>query len=580
MSAGRTTAVGNTTLQGSGASSAVVSGAATLALTVLYHPDVERVGDRVQLGEVASGGVVLLSRTAPAFAPPGRPGGAPLDEEHLSRRPLRLSLLDGGGVRLELGDSGTAVVVRGKRLRGSAVFTVAQVKRGVVLELSRRVVLLLHHAGALHDVLAGPGEAGDRTRELAGESDGIQRVLWELRSVADLDLPVLLRGETGVGKELVAQAVHRASARRAGPFVAVNLGAIPPALASSEFFGADRGAFTGSVRRQAGYFEQARGGTLFLDEIGEAPAELQVALLRALETGEIQPVGAQQARKVDVRIIAATDADLEAKVASGSFRAPLLNRLAAYEILIPPLRDRRDDIGRLLIRFLREELERVGEAERLSLPGATDEPWLPAPLVARLADHDWPGNIRQLRNAVRQLVIGSRGRPRLVVGPAMERLLEGKDAASGPPGGEEAAGRETAADAAREGAAGRETAGIAAPPSMPAVEPAARAAAKEPPAAPASSRRKPAEVTEEEVAEALRASRWDLAATASLLRISRASLYLLLQRYPRFRTAGGLPAEEIIRCHGDCGGDLGRMVERLEVSERALRRRLRELRLE
>ncbi|HRI66149.1 MAG TPA: sigma-54 factor interaction domain-containing protein, partial [Polyangium sp.] len=166
----------------------------------------------------------------------------------------------------------------------------------------------------------------------------LKRVLSDIHNVADLELPVLLRGETGSGKELVAHAIHKASPRRDKPFVAVNLGAIVPSLAVAELFGAEKGAFTGSIKRQVGYFEQAHGGTLFLDEIGEAPVELQVALLRALETGEIQTVGAMQGRKVDVRVIAATDADLEDKVDMGAFRAPLLNRLAAFELWIAPLR--------------------------------------------------------------------------------------------------------------------------------------------------------------------------------------------------------------------------------------------------
>ncbi|KYF94198.1 hypothetical protein BE20_07175, partial [Sorangium cellulosum] len=420
MGSSSETALGGTTLGGPGTSSAVAVAAATPTLTILGHPHLARVGERALLGELSAGGVALVSRVAPVFVARGQASGSPLADGHLSRRPLRLSAAGGDGIRLEIGDSGTAVVVQGRRVRGSMVFSAEQVKRGVVLELSRRVVLLLHRTGGLH-ALAQEEATEDELRELVGESDGLRRVLWEIRSVAARDYPVLLRGETGVGKELVARAVHVASPRRSRPFVAVNLGAIAPSLAIAELFGAERGAYTGADRRQTGYFERAHGGTLFLDEI--APIELQVALLRALETGEIQPVGAQQARKVDVRVIAATDANLEAKVAKGTFRAPLLNRLSSYEIWIPPLRERREDIGRLMVRFFREELEQLGEAHRLELPAPADTPWLPASVVVRLAEHGWPGNIRQLRNAVRQLVIGSRGQERVVVGPAVERLL-------------------------------------------------------------------------------------------------------------------------------------------------------------
>ncbi|MGK3965290.1 sigma 54-interacting transcriptional regulator [Sorangium sp. So ce118] len=566
MGSGAETALGGTTLGGPGTSSAMAVAAATPTLTILGHPHLARVGERALLGELSIGGAALVSRVAPVFVAKGQSSGSPLEDGHLSRRPLRLLAAHGDGIRLEVGDSGTAVVVQGRRVRGSIVFSAEQVKRGVVLELSRRVVLLLHRTGGLH---ALPHEAAteDEVRELVGESDGLRRVLWEIRSMADRDYPVLLRGETGVGKELVARAVHVASQRRSRPFVAVNLGAIAPSLAIAELFGAERGAYTGADRRQTGYFERAHGGTLFLDEIGEAPIELQVALLRALETGEIQPVGAQQARKVDVRVIAATDADLEAKVAKGTFRAPVLNRLSSYEIWIPPLRERREDIGRLMVRFFREELEQLGEAHRLEPPVPADTPWLPASVVARLAEHDWPGNIRQLRNVVRQLVIGSRGQERLVVGPAVERLLREPAPAGEPLAPEEVSAREDVTLLSG-----------AAPPSAKAAPPSEPAAQEASPPATAPWR-KPADVTEAEVAAALRASRWDISATAARLHIMRPSLYALLQRYPRFRTARDLTAEEIRQCHEACGGDVERMVEQLEVSERALRRRLREMRL-
>ncbi|XYI00855.1 sigma 54-interacting transcriptional regulator [Sorangium sp. So ce1128] len=581
MGSGAKSTLGETTLESHGTSNGLALAAMTPALTILCHPRLDRVGERALLGELAAGGAALVSRVTPAFAAKGQSSGSPLEDGHLSRRPLRLSAAGGDGIRLEIGDSGTAVVAQGRRIRESTVFSAEQVKRGVVLELSRRVVLLLHRTGGLH-ALPQDAATEEAVRELVGESDGLRRMLWEIRSVADQDLPVLLRGETGVGKELAARAVHVASLRRSRPFVAVNLGAIAPSLAIAELFGAERGAYTGADRRQTGYFERAHGGTLFLDEIGEAPAELQVALLRALETGEIQPVGAQQARKVDVRVIAATDADLAKKVANGTFRAPLLNRLLSYEIWIPPLRERRDDIGRLLVRFFREELARIGEAHRLAPPGPAGTPWLPASVVARLADHDWPGNIRELRNVVRQLVLGSRGQERLVVGPAVERQLREAAQAAAPLAQEEAAVCEVTLPGGEEAPPSREEAPPSreeAPPSGKLAPPSAPEAQEGPPRA-AAPWRKPADVPEAEVAEALRASRWDLSAAAARLNITRPSLYQVLQRSPSFRTARDLTAEEIRRCHEECGGDVGRMVEQLEVSERALRRRLREMGLE
>ncbi|WP_437729553.1 sigma 54-interacting transcriptional regulator [Sorangium sp. So ce861] len=393
----------------------------------------------------------------------------------------------------------------------------------------------------------------------------MRRLLWEIRSVADIELPVLIRGENGSGKELVARAIHQASPRRGRPFVAVNLGAIAPTLAGAELFGTEAASFSGA-RHRKGYFEQAHSGTLFLDEIGDAPIELQVALLRVLETGEVQRTGAQ-VRKVDVRVIAATDADLEAKVATGMFRAPLLNRLSAYEISVPPLRARRDDVGRLLIRFLREELDRIGEAHRLVPPAPEDKPWLPASLVARLAEYDWPGNIRQLRNVVRQLVIGSRGRERLEVTPAVERLLAEPASAGTELPEDDSPARPSALSPTRPAPA-------TLPPPSGQIAPAPASAAD---AAPHATRRSPAEITEDELAEALRASRWNRAAAAKRLGITRPSIYVLIERYPRFRTARELTTEEITGCHRECDGDLGRMVERLEVSEEALASRVRDL---
>ncbi|MDI1442547.1 sigma-54 dependent transcriptional regulator [Polyangium sp. 6x1] len=550
MQPGPTRSIEKTTLVGQGTAAESGAGASRLALTILYHPDLERVGERAIFEETGEGGSFAVSRVEPAFAAPGQAGGAPLLDEHLSRKPVHIVPVGKGGVRIEIGESTTSVTLRGKPVSGNVYLAM---RRGVVIELGHRVVLLLHRLASLEG--APDASASSERHALVGESEGLRRVFWDIRSIADLDLPILLRGETGTGKELVAHAIHQASRRRDKPFVAVNLGAISPSLAIAELFGAERGAYTGSVGRRVGYFEQARGGTLFLDEIGEAPVELQVALLRVLATGELQTVGAAQSRKSDARIIAATDADLEGKVASGSFRAALLNRLAAYEICIPPLRERRDDLGRLFVHFLREELEEIGESARLALPEPGAKLWLPPNIMARLAEYDWPGNVRQLRNVVRQLVIGNRGRPWVEITPAIERALGKLSSVPSSPSD------------------------VGAPASMrESTPPGERFEADE--AAPVGRmgrRRKPADVTETEFGEALRASRWDLASAAERLGIPRASMYLLIQRFPGFRAAGDLGMDEIVRCQEELGGDVRRMAERLEVSERGLARRLREL---
>ena len=307
------------------------------------------------------------------------------------------------------------------------------------------------------------------------------------------------------------------------------------ACAAAELFGSRKGAYTGSVRDQPGYFALADGGTLYLDEVGEAPPEVQVMLLRALETGEVVAVGDAAPRKVDVRIVSATDTDLESAIRQGTFRSPLLHRLSGYLIRLPPLRQRREDIGRLLVHFLRLELERIGD----TLPpraAAEGEPWLPAGLVARLARYAWPGNVRQLQNVARQLAIDGREQPVIVDVPGLEDLMPGEEPTS---------------------------------PSAPLTAP----------AAPAPGRRRPSEISEEELIAALRSHRWNLKAAADALGVARTSLYLLLERSPSVRPAAEIPPEEVRRAWERCGGDLEAMAGELEVSERALRQRLKDLKL-
>jgi two-component system nitrogen regulation response regulator GlnG len=503
-------------------------------LTVLYHPDLRRIGDLVPLAELSFGREALISRYQPELKAPGRLVGEPLADPYISRRPLRLRATADGGVEILLGESRTGVVAQGTSILQASTFSRQEVDRGVTLELAARVVLLLHRAVGVPVRLPQPFG-------LIGDSAGLVRVRADVQRVADLEVPVLLRGETGTGKELVARAIHGASSRSRATFLAVNLGAIPPALSASELFGSLKGSFTGSVAHQEGYFRRAHGGTLFLDEIGEAPPEVQVMLLRALETGEIFPVGSQTPQHVDVRVIAATDADLEDRVRSGSFRGPLLHRLSGYEIWLPPLRERRDDVGRLLLHFLREELARIDEPWRLNPDDPDCNPlWLRPHLVARLARYDWPGNVRQLRNVARQLVIGSRGLPVLETGPQVERLLREHAGATS----ESRLSVDTPASGVAKGT--REW-------------------------------RKPSEIGEDELLSALRLNRWDLKATSAYLHVSRTSLYALVESCPKVRTVTELSTGEITRCHTECGGDLDAMAERLEVSKRGLARRLREL---
>jgi DNA-binding NtrC family response regulator len=231
---------------------------------------------------------------------------------------------------------------------------------------------------------------------IAGSAQMAQ-VLDFVQRVAPTDATVLIQGESGTGKEVIAKAIHHASARARGPFVAINCGALPEALLESEIFGHVKGAFTGASANKKGLFEEAGRGTLLLDEIGEMAASLQVKLLRALQSGEIRPVGSTQAITVDVRVIAATNRDLEQLVHQGAFREDLFYRLNVIPLLLPALRERREDIPLLAEHFLARAGQRLGRPLRMS-PAAMD----------RLLRYPWPGNVRELENAIERSAILAR----------------------------------------------------------------------------------------------------------------------------------------------------------------------------
>ncbi len=234
----------------------------------------------------------------------------------------------------------------------------------------------------------------DAALPLIGRSPAMQEVYRTIARVVPNDLTVLILGESGTGKELVARAIHDLGARKASPFIAINMAAIPRELIEAELFGHERGAFTGAQARSAGRFEQAAGGTLFLDEIGDMPMEAQTRLLRVLQSGEFTTVGGSRSIKADVRIIAATNKDLPALIAAGQFREDLYFRLNVVPIALPALRQRAADIGLLAQHFL----DRAA-AEGLPRKGIS------AAAIARLTDHDWPGNVRELENLMRRLAV-------------------------------------------------------------------------------------------------------------------------------------------------------------------------------
>jgi DNA-binding NtrC family response regulator len=245
----------------------------------------------------------------------------------------------------------------------------------------------LDHRLALVGVKAGVG--------LVGRSPALEELLESLLLVAPTEVPILIQGESGTGKDLVARAIHQLSRRRDHPFEAINCGSLAEGVLESELFGHERGAFTGAVARRAGMFERANAGTIFLDEVGEMSANMQVRLLRVLETGEVLRVGGAAGLTVDVRVVAATNRNLGESVRAGDFRQDLYYRLKGVTLYLPPLRERRDDIPILVQHFIRL----ANRANRKSVRG------IEADALQRLQEYNWPGNIRELRNLVETLVV-------------------------------------------------------------------------------------------------------------------------------------------------------------------------------
>ena len=482
-------------------------------LTVAAHSDLSRIGDRCLFPQLLQKKRVEISRGAPEF------GDQPLRDPHLSRDPIVISI-DPGGLRVDCRKSSVAVRVAGERVEGATWIGLEGLEAGVALELAGHVVLVAHWVRAAPEPTV--------RYDMLGRSDALNELLLQIAQAASHEAPVLIRGASGSGKELVAKAIHQGSSRRDAPYVSVNMAAISPTTAAAELFGHHRGAFTGAGSAHGGWFGQAEGGTLFLDEIGEAPEVVQPMLLRTLETGEVQPVGGQGVRRVSVRVLAATDADLEGAAESGQFRMPLLHRLGAQTVRVPTLAARKSDLGVLLVHFIERALEESGE----SMPEFdAAHPLLPAEVVSRALAHSWPGNIRELANFARELVLSRQGRRTLAVGPSFDLVL---------PRAQQVAG----------GQSGRAEA-----------EPA------------------PREIDDATLVAALRDNRFRVAATARQLGIAKNTLYQLMDRCASVRKAKDLNREEILEAQSACAGDLDAMAERLEVSERGLKLRMNELQL-
>jgi DNA-binding NtrC family response regulator len=347
------------------------SGPLRCQLVVVEGPDMGRAA-RLDVGSV------LLVGTEPSC-------GLVLSDERVSRKHLSVLARPDGRFDMQDLDSRNGTLYEGSLLHTSTV------SPGATLKLGRSFLRIQPRPEAL-DL---PPSRSQRFGDLVGVSLAMREVFAVLELAAQADVTVLLEGETGTGKELAARALHEASPRQKGPFVAVDCGALPETLLESELFGHTRGAFTGANQARAGAFVRAHGGTLFLDELGGISQAAQARLLRVLEERKIKPVGADQERPVDVRVIAASRHDLSARVAEGAFRPDLLYRLAVVRVSLPSLRQRREDIGPIATALLRRRgLE----------PGP-----IAGPNADRLLAHNWPGNVRELRNVIDRAVALSPG---------------------------------------------------------------------------------------------------------------------------------------------------------------------------
>jgi DNA-binding NtrC family response regulator len=318
--------------------------------------------------------------------------------------------LDGLGVLARMREAGNNVPVIVQTAHGGIDNVVSAMRAGAVdfvvkpvgaerLQVSLRNAL---EKSALEDELGRikRSQSGTLTfKDIVTRNAKMLAVLRTAEKAAGSVIPVLIEGESGVGKELIARAIHGQGERRSKPFVAVNCGAIPDNLVESILFGHEKGAFTGATERHTGKFVEASGGTLFLDEVGELPQAAQVKLLRALQAGEVEPVGARKAVKVDVRLISATNRNLIADVKNGRFREDLFYRLHVFPIAVPPLRERAEDIPDLVRHFL----ARISAEEGKRIRSVSAE------ALALLGSHRWPGNVRQLENAVFRAVVLAEG---------------------------------------------------------------------------------------------------------------------------------------------------------------------------
>jgi two-component system nitrogen regulation response regulator GlnG len=505
------------------------------ALTILAHPDVARVGETAPLVSLLDRRPAAIDRDGPLFFAAATWEGRGLEHRGVSKKTTSLVVapLADSPARFELrpGDTSHPLELDLKPFDQPRTVTQEELAAGLIITINKRVALCLHR---VHYPVARSRDLG-----LLGASDEIEDVRRKiLRAAAHPSTPVLIRGETGVGKEPTARAIHAESARAGRPFVALNMARLSGALADADLFGHARGAFTDAKGSRAGAFVEADGGTLFLDEIGEASPEVQAKLLRALEESAILPVGGDKPRPVDVRVIAATDKDLEEEVRQKRFDDALYFRLNVYPIEVPPLRARRADTGILFFGALGQRLGEMGAASSLS-EEPERPPWIPARAVARLAAAPWPGNVRELLGVAERLVVESTGHSDLDVEAFVRRELA------------------SSARLARRGTPEK---------SSPPLSSSVRGLGTP----------KREDITLQQLLEALARARWNKSEAARVFGMSRPTFYRLIEEnHPAVHQVLKIPYDDIVRQYADCGGDVQTLAKKLGIPAEVLLSRLR-----
>jgi two-component system nitrogen regulation response regulator GlnG len=503
-------------------------GSQEVVLTIIFHPDPARIGQRAVVPQQSGNAPWVLGRRSPDFHGADGQVPLPLDDPHVSRRALQFTL-QGKHLTISRFQPSSRCRFGSTELSDTMEVEWERLREGIPLLLGHSIVLLLRlgrggtrrSEGCNEALNAGANAPGSL---LLGSSACMAEIREQVARAGSSDVDVLIRGETGTGKELVAKAIHRASRRAGSPMVSVNMAAIPSELAASALFGSARGAFTGANQAVPGYFQQAEGGTLFLDEIGDTAAEVQPQLLRALQQREIQAVGGA-IKRVDVRVVSATDAELDGQ--GSDFKAALRHRLGACEISLPPLREHPEDIGELLLYFLRE-----------SAAGAQRDDFLPdvhsaAPVIATWAvlyfafvSYHWPGNVRELANFAQQVVLASERTP-LLNEHLRAAMMGGRTSASS--------------------FSGR------------------------------LKRRKMQEIDDATFEQAMLANDCDVFRVAQQLGVSRAAVYRRIESSPRYCLASEIPPQDLQRLMDEHAGDTATVARELRVSHNSLRNQLRKL---